>query len=273
MIESLNNILKLMLNTGKKLKFVLQSALFFIFLVLLSTRVLPLNWVQAGILFVGVIAITTLVLHFPNIKIKTLAPATIMPVTLLVASLVFFSQYSDLGPFFKMFICAGFGFLYYLISLVDNVVLVVHEKEEAIPLYRAALSWSQVVQMLVAIPLLAGIYQADNIKVPYTIVLILLTTIFICYQFWVLSFDTDSKKLRVGEAVFLNLLICFFVVVANFCVVFIPGEEFLRALVISTVMLFGINYFTAYLKNSITKRVLIQYAIIIAVFFSILLVF
>ena len=77
MIESLNNILKLMLNTGKKLKFVLQSALFFIFLVLLSTRVLPLNWVQAGILFVGVIAITTLVLHFPNIKIKTLAPATI----------------------------------------------------------------------------------------------------------------------------------------------------------------------------------------------------
>jgi len=51
--------------------------------------------------------------------------------------------------------------LYYLINLVNNIFLVVEEKADIIPLYRVALTWSQILLIIVSIPLFAGIYKLN----------------------------------------------------------------------------------------------------------------
>lgn len=270
MLENIGNILN---RVGKHAKYLINAVLLGGLITLIGFEVFKFTHVQFFILSLLFVSAGTLILHYPNVRIKNFAPSTILPLTLLYSAYVFMLQYEDIGLLLKTIVVVYFGGLSYLVSLIDNILLVVYEKEEAIPLYRAAASWSQVVQMLVAIPLLAGVYQLNLIFVAHTFLVLGLTFLFVVYQLWVLRFDPDAKRVRVGEGLFLILLSSFFVAIATVSVSFIPAEEFLRALFTASVLLFSLNYVAGYIKNEINSRLLFQYFSIIVVFFSLLMLF
>jgi len=71
----------------------------------------------------------------------------------------FLKYFPNLGYLFKIFAIISFGSFYYFLSLVDNVFLVVQDREETIPLYRAVYGVESNYQVHSTIPLFSGIFK------------------------------------------------------------------------------------------------------------------
>jgi hypothetical protein len=115
-----------------------------------------------GYLIVFVVALVlfgTLVTQYPNIDFKNVSYILMMPLSLVTGALLFLNYFPNIGFVFKTLTIISFGVFYYFVSLVDNVFLVVQNREEVIPLYRVATAWSQIIQVIVAIPLFSSIFK------------------------------------------------------------------------------------------------------------------
>jgi hypothetical protein len=174
---------------------------------------------------------------------------------------------------FRLVIIASFSALFYIVLLVDNIFLVIHDREEVIPLYRVALTWSQILEVVVAIPLFAGIFKLPVDGITQSLIVSLISLLFALYLVGVQKFDKDSKDPGVGEIATLCLFVFVIVLCASISVAFMPTEPFLRSLMISSTLLFGLIYVNAHLKNEISKQLILEYLIIILVFFSLILFF
>ena len=252
---------------GKKLRYVIQSGLVLILVSLYASRLVVFSPVAYFLIAFVIVAAGLLLLHLRNLTVKNFISAAILPITLLISAFFFYKYYQSLGTLLKVISVIYFGVMYYLISLVDNILLVVHSRDESIPLYRVAVSWSQILEILVALPLISSIYRMDLPNLWHLFYLLLITLVLVLYQLWVLNFDPDSKNPGVGEAIFLICLSLFFVMSSHLAVAFMAGEEFLRGLFMCSVILFALNYMISYLKNEINKKFIIQYFSIMIVFF------
>jgi len=163
--------------------------------------------------------------------------------------------------------------LYYFVSLVDNVFLVVEDREETIPLYSVAAAWSQVIQVVVAIPLFSCIFKLNTNGIVQSAIVGLITFLYVVYQVWTSRYDKDAKNIRVGEIVLLSTLGMFLVLAFSISVAFIPSEAFLRALLISAVLMFALNYVASYLRNDINRRMIVEFILIFSIFLTLLLFF
>ncbi len=258
--------------SDRKQRYVVQSVLAFIFIYLLFLRLdLPLL-INAVLCFVFAV-LASFISHYPNIKINNLFFGAILPFQLLLGVMLFLNFFPNLSLVFKLFFVFGTSLLYYAISLVDNIFLVVEDREEQIPLYRAAITWGQILTIIVAIPLFSALFKF-NINAFWQALMVALSAfLFSLYQFWGLRFDKDAKTPKVGEFLWLNVLVGFLVFAASISVSFFPTEAFLRALYVSAVLMFGSAYVYSHLKNDINEKMLVQFVAIVSIFFLILLVF
>jgi len=185
-------------------------------------------------------------------------------------TLYFFPNFSFIFKLSGLFIV---GVLYYLINLVNNIFLVVEERADIIPLYRVAITWSQILLIIVSIPLFAGIYKLNISPLVQAGYGGLLSFSFTLYFFWNLWFDKRMRKISLVD-VFINCLLCaFFVVSTGLAISFIPAESFLRALFSASILLFGLNYLDAYMKNRINPSLMYQYGVISLIFLIFILIF
>ena len=67
--------------------------------------------------------------------------------------------FPNISLIFKLSAIVAFSFLDYVILLINNVFLVIEDREEVIPLYRVAVTWSLILQIIVLIPLVASVYK------------------------------------------------------------------------------------------------------------------
>lgn len=217
------------------------------------------------VLFVG-----SFITHYPNIKLTNILATLLLPIHLIVGVLLSLIFFPNLSAIFKLVAVVVFGLIFYVFSLVNNVFLVVEEKNELIPLYRVAVTWAQIILTVIAIPFFAGVFKISINMFLQSLLISFSSILFCIYMLWVMSFDNDSKKFKVGEGLIYGLFVGFLVFVSNIAVSFVPHESFLKALLVSSFMVFGVSLICAHLKNTITKEFIRNYVLI---FSFILLIF
>ncbi len=255
----------------KRHKYLIQSlmflALFYYFFILSGERGL-----STVLFMLALVYISSYIAHRPNSNLLNMLITGILPAFLVVGvylSLIFFP---NLSQTFRILSLLMFTIIFYLISLVNNVFLVVESREEVIPLHRVAITWSKILMVVIAIPLLAGIFKMSLNPLLETALAGLVTLLFFIYLTWSLKYNQDVKKYNKGEIVSILGLGIFVVSLAGISVSFFPTETFLRAIFISSVLMFGVSYVEAHLKNVVNKRLITEH-LIISVLFLILLFF
>jgi hypothetical protein len=257
----------------KKHKYLFQSFLVTIFLYLFASGRIGFEVWYSALIVVALVIFGTLITQYPNIDLKNVLFIILMPSSLITGALLFLNFFPNLGSIFKFIAIISFGISYYFVSLVDNVFLVVQDREEVIPLYRVATAWSQIIQVVVAIPLFSGIFKLNVNGVAQSILIGIVSFLYVVYQIWASRYDKDAKNTGVGETILLATLGLFLVAAASITVSFIPAEAFLRALLISAVLMFVLSYVASYLRNDITKKIMLQFVLIFVIFFLLILVF
>jgi hypothetical protein len=211
--------------------------------------------------------------HYPNIKFKNVLYVLVLPSYVLGSMLLSLKYFPNLAYVFKILLMLGSFGLFYLVTLVDNVFLVVNDREEAIPLYRAALPWSQVLLVTVAVPLFAGIFKISVTSFLQAGALCIFSIILSIYHFWAIRYEDRMLPIGVGGIALFSGLIGFAVGFVSLAVAFIPTESFIRALLSVSVLMFGLVYTHSYLKNSIDKKTLAAYTFIVVIFILLSILF
>lgn len=265
--------MRLKFELQKKHRYLIQALLATAFIYLVSQEILSLSLSNLIITSLLIVVIGTFIIHYPNISPKNLPFIILMPISILSGSVLFLYFFPNLGLPFKLVAVASFGVLYYLVSLMDNIFLVIQDREEVIPLYRVATVWSEILQIVVAIPLFAGVFKLNVVTFTQALVVGTVTFFYSQYQLWSLQFDESAKKPTKGESLYLASISTFLVTVPSIALSFMPTESFLRALFTASILMFALTYITSYLKNEITFKLILRYLVIILVFFLLLIFF
>ena len=185
-------------------------------------------------------------------------------------TLQFFPNLSLSFKILGLLISAG---AYYILALVNNIFLVVKKRGEVIPLYRVAQTWSNIMIVTVSIPLLSGIFKLPISTFFQGALAGVVTSLFIVYSLWAVSFDPDARKFKVGESATLVFLGFFIVFALDLAVSFIPTESFLRALYISSVLMFALTVVLGHVRNKISRGLLLENSLIVLLFLFLLFFF
>ncbi len=214
-----------------------------------------------------------ILVNWQNINKQNLSFVLLLPVILLSGYILSFRYFPNLSLFIKIAFSVGYASIFYLMLLMQNVFLVVDKKGELIPLYRVAVTWSEVLIALLSVPILAGVFKLDTNFFIHGLIAAFLALFFTIYVFWIRHFDPEIKLIRVGDAAVLSLFTAYIVFAYTVSVSFFPTEAFLRALCVSTVLMFGINMVAEYLKNTLTRAFLIRSFLITLLFTFLMIVF
>ena len=261
------------IEVDKKNRYLILSGLAVLFIYVVSQKQVNFSFWQVALILTVLVVSGDWISNYPAINRKNFFVSILMPLSVLIGALLSLNYFPNLGLPFKLFVIAFFGFLYYLVLLVDNIFLVVHDRAEIIPLYRVAVTWSQILQVVVAIPLFAGIFKIDTFSFVQSFLVALVSFAFTYYQLWIYQFDSDAKNTGVGEMYYLSLFVTYIIYTVSFAVSFFSTKAFLRSLFVSSVLLFLLSYTSGYLKNEISRKMVLGYLIIILVFLGILLLF
>lgn len=222
----------------------------------------------------GYLLFSIFIVHYPNVNLKTLAISSILPLFLSYGAFLVLSYFPNLALSFRVLSIFGYAVLYYVVSLVDNIFLVVNERKEIIPLYRVAVTWSHIMIIVIAIPFYTGVFKLPINSLFQNILIFFTTNIFCLYIIWASRHDKGMKNVSVGEGTLLSLYSSFIVSGMSTAVSFFPTEAFMRALLVSSTLMFVMNYsITGYLKNEIYKKIIFEYLGIVLLFYILTLVF
>lgn len=210
--------------------------------------------------------------QMPNISSDNMLYVLLIPLHLVAGSLLSLFYFPNLGTPIKIATLISVGIIAYVFSLMHNIFLVISDREKSFPLYRVAVTWSQILLVVVAIPYFSGVYKIPVNGLVQNLIVGISSFLFSIFVLWVLNFDKGfsiEAGEKVGTSVFIALLIFF----AGVSVSFIPTESFLRALFISALLMSALGYIQAHYKNSINNRLIIEYSFISITFLVLLLLF
>lgn len=262
--------MKIALN--KRQKYFAHSFVMTALLYYFAGFVIEFDPVFFSIVFLAVL-IGSYFVHLPNSNIKNILVSSILPLFLSLGFLLSYIFFPNLSQIFKILSLFVYAFIFYIVSLVNNVFLVVETRKEVIPLYRVASTWSKILIVVVAIPLLAGIYKLNTNSLLETGFACAAALLFYGYLLWSLRHSHEVKKFKIGEMSSIFSLAVFFVFAANISVSFFPSETFLRALFVSSVLIFGVSFIEAHLKNTLNKKLIREHMAISLIFLILIFIF
>jgi len=219
------------------------------------------------------VSVGTLISQYPNIEIRNVYYNLLIPMHLVVGMMLSIIYFPNLGDPLKIMAAVVFSFVFYVVLLINNVFMVVEEKKELIPLYRAAVTWNQILLVIVAIPYLAGVFKMPLNAFFQGIVVSLSIFFLFSHHLWALQLDREVKQIGIGEKWLLILFMTFLGFICSITVSFVPTESFLRALFVATFLIFGVNYVQGHLKNTLTFKFVAEYFVLSIIFFLILLIY
>lgn len=196
----------------------------------------------------------------------------LLPLHLIIGYLLVFYYFPNLGPLVKVLAYFSFASILYATFLVNNIFLVVIEQGELIPLYNVAITWVQIIIIVISIPYVSGIYKIPLNFLSQNIIIVASAIMFNFYLIWATYLDPDIRATRVEERTYLTLMLAFLLFAFGIATSFFSTESFLKALFISTILMFNLGYTYAHYKNRINSRLVFEYSIISLIFFIILFV-
>jgi len=261
------------IKVDRKQRFLINSVILGGLMYAFSFNVIETNLVSL-LIATGYLLLSVFIVHYPNLTFKNLAISSILPLFLSYGAFLVLRYFPNLALTFRLLSIFGYAALYYVVSLVDNIFLVVNERKEIIPLYRVAVTWSHIMIITIAIPFYTGIFKLPINSLFQNIIIFLATCVFCLYIIWASRYDKGMKNLSIGEGTLLSLYSSFIVAGMSTAVSFFPTEAFMRALLVSSTLMFVMNYsITGYLKNEIYKKIIFEYLGIVLLFFFLTLVF
>jgi hypothetical protein len=153
------------------------------------------------------------------------------------------------------------------------VFIVVEDKEDTIPLYRVAITWAQILIVIIAIPFFAGVFKIPANFIMQDLVVGASSFLFALYLLWTLGFDREVVRIGAGESIMMGLMVAFFAFSSALAVSFIPAESFLRSLLCAGSLMFGLNYMVLHYKNRLNKSIIFEYVFLLAIFLLLVLIF
>ena len=226
-----------------------------------------------GSIWVQFTSVTTPSDKFKKFFSNTVLQVITLPATLTLGALLALIYFPNLGIPTKTLAILGIGFFMYVALLVGNILLVVYEKDEVIPLYRVAATWSQILVVVVSIPLYAGIFKLPILPFFQCALVGFSAVIFALYLTWSQEMDPEIPPINRGEQFVTSLFVGFLVGSLGLSISFLPTESFLRALLLSSVLMFSLGYIQAHYKNVVTKKLIFEYSLISILFLIFVLIF
>lgn len=269
--QQLNNILK-KLTLNKKQQYAIYSTIVSFVAFYIVYKSLYFNFIYL-LLLAAVVTGSVLISNWGNLSRYNVFFAVFLPFILFSGYILTFTFFPNLSLILKIIFSVGYAGVFYLLSLMLNIFLVVDKKKELIPLYRVAVTWSEVLTALVTVPVLAGVFKLNTSFFIQSSIACILAIFFSMFIFWIRHFDPEIKSLRVGEIIILSTFVGFIVTSFSVGISFFPTEAFLRALAVSTVLMFGVGFITEYLKNSLNRVFLLRNLVIVLIFLVLLILF
>lgn len=222
------------------------------------------------------VLLATLGLHSMSFKTSSLysyLSTLLLPIYLIVGFVLSLYYFPNLAIVFKVGAGVLGVILLYIIFLVTNIFLVVEEKKAPIPLYSAAITWVQILIIILFIPFMSGIYKTPLTNLAQTFVVFASAFMFNNYLGWAVTHEAGVETKYTLEKLIINSSLAFLPAALSLSVAFFPTETFLKALVIAALIMFNMAYIYGHAKNRLTKRMFIDYGLIVFVFFIILVAF
>lgn len=204
---------------------------------------------------------------------KTALPVFILPISLVSGALMSLHFFPNLGLPTRIITIGAVGILTYAMSLVQNIFLVVYVREEVIPLYRVAVTWSQILLIIISIPLFSGIFKFPINSIFQSLLVALVAVFFALFLMWVQEMDPDVPEIDREEELVNSGLVAFGVFALSISTSFFPTESFLRSLFVSSALMSSLGYLQAHYKNIITKKLVAEYIFITFIFLVFVLIF
>lgn len=260
------------LEITKRAKYVIFSILFGLLAYYYSAYISEFS--LTFLIFMVLISIAgNFIVHAPNYKISNILITSILQLHLLIGLFLSFEFFPNLSLMFKAISILVFGVIFYIVLVVNNVFLVVASRNEIIPLYRVAVTWSKILLVTIAIPFYAGIFKLPVDAYLQTLLVTFSYVLFGLYLLWFFSYSKETKKYKVGEIITILGFGSFVLYSLSICVSFFPSESFLRALFIASVLMFNVSYLEGHFKNKINKKLLSEHILISVLFFILVLIF
>jgi hypothetical protein len=226
-----------------------------------------------ALIFSLIILLLNLLALYPGYRVKDLFYISFEPLVLTISTLYGLLFFPNLNLFFKLGLVFVSAVLLYISTLTNNLTIAEKTEDLSLPLFRVGLIWTQILLILQSIPLVTIVYK---LNLPFYIQSLLILVYFVCASLSYLHTFLLTKKgeeVSKGEQIVLLLQMSFMPLAGSLATSFIPAETFLRATFITSLFMGMVGYTRNFLDNALTKRLIIQYSLIILFFLIVLILF
>jgi hypothetical protein len=223
--------------------------------------------------FVFLIVITNLIALYPGYSLKDTFYISFQPVVISVGTIAGLIFFPNLNEYFKLTLILASGFLLYISTLTNNLVIAEKIEDASLPLFRVGLIWTQILLIIQSIPLITIVYKLDLLFIYQSLIILLyfIAASFIYIHTLLLSRKNDAVSSR--EVLLIVTQMVYLPFLASISTSFMPAESFLRATFVTSIYMGMVGYSRNYIENSITRNLVVQYSLISLFFLIVLFIF
>lgn len=225
------------------------------------------------IVFVAIILVLNLLALYPGYRVNDLFYISFEPFVIVISTLYGLLFFPNLNILFKIMLILVSGLMLYISTLTNNLTIAEKIEESSLPLFRVGLIWTQILLIIQSIPLVTVIYKLNLPFYIQTVLVLLYYFLASLSYLHTLLLTQKNEKIERKEIWVLISQMAFLPVVGSLATSFLPAESFLRATFITSIFMGMVGYTRNYLENSITKRIVVQYSLIVLFFLVVLILF
>jgi hypothetical protein len=224
-------------------------------------------------IFVFLIVITNLIALYPGYKLKDIFYISFQPVVLAVGTISGLIFFPNLNEYFKLTLILASGFLLYISTLTNNLVIAEKIEDTSLPLFRVGLIWTQILLIVQSIPLITVVYKLDLLFIYQSLIILLYFISSSLIYIHTLLLSRKNEVVTNREFLMIIIQMVYLPFLASISTSFMPAESFLRATFVTSVYMGMVGYSRNYIENSITRSLIVQYSLIALFFLIVLFVF
>jgi hypothetical protein len=219
------------------------------------------------------IVLGNLYVLYPGYKKEDALIISFLP-TIITSSTVFgLIFFPNLFTIFKYILILVSGGIFYISLLINNLIIAEKKEDSSLPLFRVGLIWLQILLIILTIPFITVIYK---LNFPFY-VHSLLVFIYLMFSTHIylhsLLISNKTNPISSREYLLLILEVSYIPFLSSLAVSFINAESFLRATFITSVYMGMVGYLRNYIENSLNKKLIVQYSLIVLFFLFVLYIF
>jgi hypothetical protein len=224
-------------------------------------------------IFVLLIVITNLIALYPGYALKDIFYISFQPLVISIGTIAGLIYFPNLNEYFKLTLILASGFLLYISTLTNNLVIAEKIEDSSLPLFRVGLIWTQILLIIQSIPLITVIYKLDLIFIYQSLIIILYFISASIIYIHTLLLSRKNEAITNREVGLIVIQMVYLPFLASISTSFIPAESFLRATFVTSTFMGMVGYSRNYIENSITRNLVVQYSLISLFFLVVLFIF